>query len=66
MVRILFPPADSPSLTGSSAPRLRTPAFRASVRAMGRGAVGRDWDKPAIWRLLTTMSLLRQIPVPQC
>ena len=27
MVRILFPPADSPSLTGSSAPGSRTPAF---------------------------------------
>ena len=41
-VRIHLPPADSPSLTANSAPRSRTPAFRAGVRAMGGGAVGRD------------------------
>ena len=64
-VRIHFPPADSPSLTGSSAPRLKTPAFRAGVRAMGGRAVGRDWDRLATWRLLATMSLLGEIPVPQ-
>jgi hypothetical protein len=66
MVRIQFPPADSPSLTGSSAPRSRTSPFRAGVRAMGGGAVGRDGDRPATWRQSATMSLLGQIPVPQC
>jgi hypothetical protein len=66
MVRIRSPPADSPSLTGSNAPRSRGAAFRAGVRAMGGGAVGRDGDRPAIWRLPATMSLLGQIPVPQC
>ena len=66
VVRIRFPPADSPSLTGNSVPRSRTPAFRAGVRAMGGGAVGRDGDRPVAWRLLATMSLLGQIPVPQC
>jgi hypothetical protein len=50
-VRIHFPPADSPSLTGSSALRSRTPAVRAGVRAMGGGAVRRDGDRPATWRL---------------
>src|SRR5437762_3068962 len=34
-VRIHLPPADSPALSANSVPRLRTPAFRASVRAMG-------------------------------
>src|SRR5262249_56996919 len=65
-VRIQSPPADSPSLTGSRAPRSRTPAFRADVRAMGGGAFSRDVDRPATWHLLETMSLLGQIPVPQC
>src|SRR6516165_1238690 len=51
VVRIQFPAADSPSLIGSSAPRTRGAAFRAGVRAMGGGAVGRDGDRPAIWRL---------------
>jgi hypothetical protein len=50
-VRIHLLPADSPSLTGSSALRSRTPAVRAGVRAMGGGAVRRDGDRPATWRL---------------
>src|SRR6516165_10935454 len=54
------------SLTGSNASRSRGAAFRAGVRAMGGGAVGRDGDRPAIWRLPATMSLQGQIPVPQC
>src|SRR5262249_45377053 len=66
MVRIHFPPADSPSLTGSNAPRSRSPAFRAGVRDLGDGAVGRDQDRAAIWRLAAPVSLLGQIPVPQC
>jgi len=65
-VRIHLPPADSPSLTGSSGPGSRTPAFRAGLRAMEGGAVGRDEDRPATWRRPATMSLLSQIPVPQC
>src|SRR5215471_14412864 len=66
MVRIRLPPADSPSLTGSNAPRSRSPAFRAGVRDLGDGAVGRDEDRAAIWRLPAPVSLLGQIPVPQC
>src|SRR5262249_12883489 len=58
--------ADSPPLTGNSAAQSRPPAFRAGVGAMGGGAVGRDRDRLAIWRLLATMSLLGQIPVPPC
>ena len=65
-VRIHLPPADSPSLTGSNAPRSRSPAFRAGVRDLGDGAVGRDEDRAAIWRLPAPVSLLGQIPVPQC
>jgi Amidohydrolase len=65
-VRIHLPPADSPSLASNRAPRSRTPAFRAGVRAMGGGAVGRDRDRLATWRLTATKSLLGQIPVPQC
>jgi hypothetical protein len=57
-VRIHLPPADSPSLAGSSGPRSRSPAFRAGVRAMGGGAVGRDRDTLATWRLPAIMSLL--------
>ena len=56
-VRIRLPPADRPSLIGSSEPRSRCAAFRAGVRAMGGAAVGRDGDRPAIWRLPATMSL---------
>src|SRR5262249_29833198 len=65
-VRIQFPPAGSPSLTGSSAPRPRTPPFRGGVRAMGGGVVGRDRNRSATSRLPATTSLLGQIPVPQC
>jgi hypothetical protein len=42
--RIHSAPAVSPSLTGSSAPRSRTAAFRGGLRAIGGGAVGRDGD----------------------
>src|SRR6516225_809603 len=56
-VRILLPPGERPSLIGSSEPRSRCAAFRAGVRAMGGAAVGRDGDRPAIWRLPATMSL---------
>jgi len=65
-VRIHSPPADSPSLTGSSAPGSRTPAFRAGVQAVGGGAVHRDRDRPATWRRPAALSLPGQIPVPQC
>src|SRR6516164_942642 len=34
--------------------RSRTPAFRAGLRAMEGGAVGRDGDRPARWRLPAT------------
>jgi hypothetical protein len=42
MVRILFPPAESPSLSRIRFRRSRTPAFRASVRGWLGDWVGRD------------------------
>src|SRR5262249_23562529 len=47
-VRIHSAPADSPSLTGSSAPRSKSAAFRAGLRAMAGGCIERDQDRPAI------------------
>ena len=64
-VRIQFPPADSPSLTGVGLPRSKTRAFPAGVRAMAGGAVARDGRSPVTWRRAAIMSLLGQIPVPQ-
>jgi hypothetical protein len=42
MVRIRFPPAESPSLSRIRFRRLRTPAFRAGVRGRLGDWVGRD------------------------
>jgi len=65
-LRIHFPPADSPSLAGNRFHRQRTPAFRAGVRGWLGNRVGRDGHGLATWRRMGIMSLLAQIPVPQC
>jgi hypothetical protein len=51
MVRIRFPPAESPSLFRNRFRRSRTPAFRAGVRGWFGDRVGRDAPRVSIARL---------------
>jgi hypothetical protein len=65
MVRILFPPAESPCLAGFRPLTSKSRAFPAGVRGGAGSAVGRDGRGAVIWRRRAAMSLSRQIPVPQ-
>jgi hypothetical protein len=66
MVRIRFPPAESPSLSRIRFRRSRTPAFRAGVRGWLGDWVGRDAQVVSIPQQPAAISLSGHIPVPQC
>jgi len=65
MVRIHFPPAESPSLSPSCFRGSRSPAFRAAVRGMRGDRVGKDAQRVSRSRQSAAISLSRRIPVPQ-
>ena len=66
MVRIRFPPAESPCLTQTRPLQVENRGFRAGVRRSVGGAVGRDAQAGAISRQRIAISLSGLIPVPQC
>jgi hypothetical protein len=65
MVRIRFPPVESPCLAGFRPLTSKSRAFPAGVRGGAGSAVGRDGRGAVIWRRRAAMSLSGQIPVPQ-
>jgi len=66
MVRIHFPPADSPSLAGFLLPVSKSPQLPRHARALLGGTVGRDAQGSSTSSQLSVMSLSSPIPVPQC
>jgi hypothetical protein len=66
MVRIRFPPAESPSLSRSCFRVSGTPAFRAAVRRWLADRVSRDAQGVSRSRQPAAISLSRHTPVPQC
>ena len=66
MVRIRFPPADSPSLVGFLLPVSKSRQLPRRVRAWPGGMTGRDLSGSSPSRQLPVMSLSGAIPVPHC
>ena len=64
MVRIRFPPADSPTLARIRFRRSRTPAFRAGMPGCVPGAVDREPRGPPTSHQPAAISLSGDIPVP--
>jgi len=66
MVRIRFPPANSPSLAGFLFPVSKSRQLPRGARARPGGTAGRDAPGSLRSRQLARISLSGAIPVPQC
>ena len=65
MVRIRFPPAESPSLNENQPAAVEKHGFSRECAALAGSAFGRDRHRPATWHHWWLMFLLGQIPVPR-